>query len=205
MLDLTGLKFDTQGLIPAIIQDCSTGQVLMLAYMNRLSLEKTIQSGETWFWSRSRQELWNKGATSGNRQRVKEIRSDCDGDTLLLKVEPAGPACHTGEKSCFYRLLSGGTVDSGSEIIAELYALLLSRIKERPEGSYVAKITEGNGDRVLQKIVEEAGEMIIAAKNGDREETIYETADLLFHLLVSLAKMEISPEEIYRELGKRRK
>jgi phosphoribosyl-ATP pyrophosphohydrolase/phosphoribosyl-AMP cyclohydrolase len=205
VVDLSAVKFDERGLVPAIVQDITSGQVLMLAYMNRESLEKTIASGTSWFWSRSRQELWNKGASSGNIQKVKEIRYDCDGDALLLKVEQTGPACHTGEKSCFYRSLISEPANPGAEIISELYALLRSRIENQPEGSYVAKITAGNGDRALQKVVEEAGEMIIAGKNGDREEIIYESADLLFHLLVCLAKMEIPPEEVYQELARRRK
>lgn len=205
MSELKEIKFDEQGLIPAVVQDVFTGEVLMLAYLNEQSLEKTIRSGETWFWSRSRGELWNKGATSGNRQKVREIRYDCDGDAVLIKVEQTGAACHTGERSCFYRLLSSETAGVGAEIIGQLYQVLLGRIENRPEGSYVAKITEGNGDRALQKVVEEAGEMIIAAKNNNREETIYETSDLVFHLLVCLAKMGIRPEEVYGELARRRK
>ena len=186
------LKFDQAGLIPAIVQDLHTGRVLMLAYMNEESLNKTLASGETWFYSRSRQELWHKGASSGHTQTVKRIDYDCDGDALLVYVEQKGGACHTGATGCFYRTLTGEAVAVGQQFLPELEQIIAERKFNRPPGSYVSKLLNGGLDRILKKVAEEAGEVIIAAKNADREELIYECGDLLFHLLVLLAAQDVS-------------
>lgn len=197
------LKFDQAGLIPAIVQDLHTGRVLMLAYMNEESLNKTLASGETWFYSRSRQELWHKGASSGHTQTVKRIDYDCDGDALLVYVEQKGGACHTGATGCFYRTLTGEAVAVGQQFLPELEQIIAERKFNRPPGSYVSKLLNGGLDRILKKVAEEAGEVIIAAKNADREELIYECGDLLFHLLVLLAAQEVSLGEVIAELKRR--
>lgn len=204
------IKFDEKGLVPVIVQDYLSKRVLMMAYMNRESLIKTIETGETWFWSRSRNRLWHKGETSGNIQRVKEILYDCDGDTVLIKVEQKGPACHTGSQSCFFRCL-GEENDlswdnaSSYSVITELLSVIDSRFRERPEGSYTAKLFNGGEDRILKKIPEEAGEVLIAGKNGNRDEIIYETADLLFHLFIMLRYYGVEFEDVLNELARRRK
>ena len=202
------LKFDERGLIPAIVQDANTSQVLMLAYMNAESLERTLESGETWFWSRSRSSLWHKGETSGNTQRVVGVRVDCDGDALILMVEPQGPACHTGQQSCFHNDLPGvvssnwDTADLG-HLLNSLYALIESRKLERPEGSYTTCLFNEGLDKILKKVGEESSETIIAAKNEDREELAKETADLLYHLLVLLVDRGLSLEKVRDELASR--
>jgi len=210
-LDLAQITFDERGLIPAIVQSASTGEVLTLAYMNAESLQRTLETSETWFWSRSRSELWHKGATSGNTQRVIEIRQDCDSDALVVLVEPIGPACHTGKRSCFYRdvngddiNLSGNTNNLGS-VLSELYDLIESRLRERPEGSYTTYLFEQGLDKILKKLGEEASETIIAAKNDDKAPLIAETADLLYHLIVLLVAREIPLGAISAELISRRK
>lgn len=199
---MTELKFDQAGLIPAVVQDVNTGNVLMLAYMNAESLKKTLETGETWFYSRSRSELWHKGATSGHIQTVKRIDYDCDGDALLVQVEQSGGACHTGATSCFYRTLSGEAAVSGN-FLAELEKIITERKLTKPAGSYTAKLFDGGLDRILKKVGEEAGEVIIAAKNQDRNEIIYETGDLLFHLLVLLAQKDVALSEVLTELASR--
>ncbi len=204
------LRFDAQGLLPAIVQDAVSKEVLTLAYMNRESLEKTVESGETWFWSRSRQELWHKGATSGNTQRVVSIDYDCDGDALVVKVVPNGPACHKGDYSCFSAALSveGEPVYTSESdrfaIINELEALIAKREAERPEGSYTTYLFEKGVDKILKKVGEEAAEVIIAAKNRSHEELRYEAADLLFHLLVLLREQKLPLDAVLTELQKRR-
>lgn len=204
--DLNSLKFDAQGLIPAIIQDVETKEVLMMAYMNKEALMKTLESGQTWFWSRSRQEFWHKGATSGHFQDVREVSFDCDADSLLVKVVQHGAACHTGEKSCFHNpILQGGAAASVSaDILNEVYAVVMSRKRERPEGSYTTYLFDKGLDKILKKVGEEAAEVIIGAKNENRDEVIYEVSDLLYHLLVLLGEQDITPDEVYRELAKRR-
>jgi phosphoribosyl-ATP pyrophosphohydrolase/phosphoribosyl-AMP cyclohydrolase len=218
------IQFDEQGLVPAIVQDSATGDVLMLAYMNAESLARTLQTGETWFWSRSRGELWNKGATSGNRQRVVELRLDCDGDAVIVRVEPAGPACHTGERSCFFRPLAGsapGTepaakprkepalalVDMSSMelgiVLNDLHTLIRRREAERPEGSYTSYLFNSGLDKILKKVGEEATETVIAAKNGSQRELVSELSDLLYHLLVLMVERGVSAGEICRELAER--
>ena len=205
------IKFDANGLVPAIVQDAATGTVLMLAYMNRQSLEKTLETGTTWFYSRSRQELWNKGATSGHVQTVKEMFYDCDGDTLLVKVEQTGAACHEGTYSCFSRRF--GEAEStlterpklaATEVLTELFAVLEDRRKNPQEGSYTSSLFAKGEDRILKKIGEEAAETIIAAKNHSQGEVIYEMADLWYHCLVLLAAHNIDFAALIEELGKRR-
>ncbi len=204
---LKGLKFDENGLIPAIIQDADTQEVLMLADMNEDSLKKTLGTGETWFWSRSRKELWHKGETSGHIQKVKSINYDCDGDTLLIGVEQKGVACHTGARSCFFNLLylyegeRGEKIDS--DIIERLYAIITDRKENPKENSYTNYLFDEGLDKILKKIGEESAEVIIAAKNPDRNELIYETGDLLYHLLVLLKEKNVVPEEVFAELSSR--
>ncbi len=261
------LSFDERGLLPAIVQDERSGSVLMLAWVNKEALLDTLKSGKTVFWSRSRSRIWRKGETSGNYQTVKEILYDCDGDTLLIKVDPAGPACHTGHGSCFFRswnrtgieeidderpsrrtedeagtdegdgvraenvrdetrtegTLNGPRAESALsatcsegvqgeahakcaiDVVASVYEIVQGRKKTLPAGSYVASLMVGGQDRILKKIPEEAGEVVIASKNVNQDEIIYEMADLWFHCLVALAFHDIRPDEVFAELGKRRK
>ncbi|MDT0162227.1 bifunctional phosphoribosyl-AMP cyclohydrolase/phosphoribosyl-ATP diphosphatase HisIE [Bacillus sp. AG4(2022)] len=207
-MNLEELKFDENGLIPAIVQDRKTKEVLTLAYMNRESLSLSIESGETWFYSRSRQELWHKGATSGNKQRIAEIKYDCDQDALVVLVEPAGPACHTGAVSCFNETvyqaegLTEGIQDSYS-ILAELERVIEQREIERPEGAYTTYLFEKGVDKILKKVGEESAEVIIAAKNRDQEELKWESADLLYHLLVLLREQKLPFEEVLGVLKER--
>ncbi|MEF7564959.1 bifunctional phosphoribosyl-AMP cyclohydrolase/phosphoribosyl-ATP diphosphatase HisIE [Bacillus infantis] len=207
-MNLEELKFDENGLIPAIVQDRKTKEVLTLAYMNRESLSLSIESGETWFYSRSRQELWHKGATSGNTQRIAEIKYDCDQDALVVLVEPAGPACHTGAVSCFNETvyqaegLTEGIQDSYS-ILAELERVIEQREIERPEGAYTTYLFEKGVDKILKKVGEESAEVIIAAKNRDQEELKWESADLLYHLLVLLREQKLPFEKVLGVLKER--
>lgn len=194
------LKFDEKGLIPVIVQDYKTGQVLMHAYMNEEALKKTIETGEAWYYSRSRKTLWHKGETSGNYQKVVDIAVDCDKDTLLLLVEQIGVACHTGNFSCFYRSLKGGV-----SFIFHLEDFLRERKKTLPENSYSAKLFKEGKEKILQKLGEESIETIIAGMNGKKDEFIYEASDLLFHFLVSLIEENVEFREIIEELIKRHK
>lgn len=198
------VKWDNQGLAPAVVQDAETGQVLSLAYMNREALEATLRTGQAHFWSRSRNELWHKGATSGNTQQVVSLVADCDSDALLLRVVPAGPACHTGATSCFFQTMRG-TGQSLASGMAGLYRLLEQRKKELPEGSYSAGLFRKGLDSILKKVGEEATETVVAAKGGKRKEIIWESTDLIFHLLVMLVETGVRLEEIEQELGRRRK
>ena len=206
------IKFDEHGLVPAIVQDARTREVLTLAYMNAESLRRTLETKETWFWSRSRSELWRKGATSGNSQRVIEIRQDCDSDALVVLVEPAGPACHTGARSCFYRDIEGNELDQSpfdrgdnlGSVITELYALVESRQRERPEDSYTSYLFDQGLDKILKKVGEEATETIIAAKGEDTAHLIREAADLVYHLIVLLVERGVNLSQISEELVIRR-
>ncbi|HFD40166.1 MAG TPA: bifunctional phosphoribosyl-AMP cyclohydrolase/phosphoribosyl-ATP diphosphatase HisIE [Anaerolineae bacterium] len=200
------IRWDERGLAPAVVQDVRTGRVLMLAYMNRESLARTLESGETWFWSRSRGELWHKGATSGNRQRVVEVRYDCDADTLLLLVEPAGPACHTGHESCFYRRLPT-EAEAGppppAAVLPRLEAIIGDR-KEHPRpGSYTRQLLDAGLPRILKKVGEEAVEVIVAAQSEGDERLISELADLVYHALVLLAARDLSWSDVEAELARR--
>ncbi len=191
-------------LIPAIIQEKSTGEVLMLAYMNRESMQKTFETGYTWFWSRSRQELWNKGATSGHLQKVIDIYADCDDDTLLITVEQTGAACHTGNHSCFFKKLNEENFNMNDrEVLEALYATVENRRDNPKEGSYTCYLLDKGIDKILKKVGEECSETIIAAKNDDNSETVYEIADLIYHLTVMMVKLGIPLEDVLAELEKR--
>jgi phosphoribosyl-AMP cyclohydrolase / phosphoribosyl-ATP pyrophosphohydrolase len=196
------IRFDERGLIPAIVQDASTREVLTLAYMNRESLARTLETKQTWFWSRSRNELWHKGETSGNTQEVIQVALDCDRDAIIVLVKPAGPACHTGAVSCF---------DTGTEpralgpLLDQLYELIQSRERERPSGSYTTYLFAEGLDKILKKVGEESAETIIAAKNDDDTRLIAEASDLLYHLLVLLVARGVSLADIAQELASRRK
>ena len=199
------MKFDERGLIPAIIQDAGTGDVLTLAYMNEESLSRTIETGETWFWSRSRNELWHKGATSGNTQSVVGIAVDCDDDAILVTVRPHGPACHKGEQSCFHNNLRGErtqTLTLGRQL-EQLYDVIERRKRERPEGSYTSYLFTEGLDKILKKVGEEAAETIIAAKNGDPSQLVGEVSDLIYHLLVLMVERGVELDEIRSELATR--
>lgn len=212
------IKWNEAGLVPAIIQDANSKEVLMMAYMNRDSLGKSIETGETWFWSRSRGELWHKGATSGHTQRIVSMHYDCDGDTLLVRVEQKGAACHTGSYSCFFNKVEGiagkgagaadealAAVPAGDRfaMLNQLEAVIAQRYAERPEGAYTTYLFEKGVDKILKKVGEEAAEVIIAAKNNDKDELRYEASDLIFHLLVLLREQGLPLDDLMAELGRR--
>ena len=200
-MNLDELKFDEKGLIPAIVVDDETGKVLTLAYMNRESLAISMEKKLTCFWSRSRQELWLKGETSGNYQHIVSITADCDGDALEVRVKKDGPACHTGEESCFHNPVLGE--NKAKFKLEGLYQLLQSRKRELPEGSYTTYLFQKGLDKILKKVGEESTEVIIAGKAEDKAETIYEIADLAYHVLVLMVQMGISVEDIRSELASR--
>ena len=202
MIDIEQLKFDEKGLIPAIVVDAITKKVLTLAYMNRESLEISMEKGLTCFWSRSRQELWLKGETSGNYQHIVSITADCDGDALVVMVEKDGPACHLGTDSCFAQSVYQS--DERHEFSYEgLMELLVGRKQEKKEGSYTTYLFEKGLDKILKKVGEESTEVIIAAKEQDKKETIYEIADLAYHVMVLMIEAGITLEDIHRELASR--
>src|SRR5262245_33754359 len=196
---LANAKFGADGLIPAIVQDANTREVLTVAYMNKEALQLTLDRRETHFWSRSRQELWHKGETSGNYQKVTKVSLDCDNDAVLVEVEPLGPACHTGSYSCFE------VEPSLLGVLQELYDLIEDRKEKRPEGSYTTYLFNNGLDKILKKVSEEATETIVAAKNDDSGRLVSETSDLIYHLLVLLVERGVTLEEISRELKGRRK
>ncbi|AJE51499.1 bifunctional phosphoribosyl-AMP cyclohydrolase/phosphoribosyl-ATP diphosphatase HisIE [Paenibacillus polymyxa] len=225
---LDNVRWNEAGLFSAIVQDDATLQVLTLAYMNRESLKRSLESGETWFWSRSRQELWHKGATSGNTQKISSIQLDCDGDALLVRVIPSGPACHTGATSCFSRDISvpgtavtpvagkaGAQVsvtrtdaipiasEGRFEVLAQLEAIIKEREETRPEGAYTTYLFDKGVDKILKKVGEEASETIIAAKNKDNEELRLEVSDLIYHLLVLLQERKLPLDDVLAELNRR--
>jgi len=214
---LESIKFNKDGLIPAIVQEEGTTQVLMLAYMNEESLTKTLKTGKSWFYSRSKKRLWLKGETSGNTQKVKRIYLDCDNDALLILVEQKGVACHTGRYSCFFKSIENNQIKETREkekfnylsrekdIINEIYQVIQERKSNYQSNSYVCKLLTQPEDRLPKKIGEEATEVIIALKDKDKTSLIYEIADLWFHTLVALGYLDISPEEVFKELRKRRK
>ena len=206
------IKFDERGLVPAIVQDTNTRQVLTLAYMNAESLKRTMETNETWFWSRSRSSLWHKGETSGHTQRVADILVDCDNDSLTILVKPNGPACHTGEQSCFHNALQeagrlpekiAGTKSDLGAVLNDLYALVESRKRDKPEGSYTTYLFEQGLDKILKKVGEESSETIIAAKNQDRGVLAREVSDLLYHLIVLMVERGLTLNEISHELVSR--
>ena len=193
------MQFDANGLIPAIVRDARNGSVLTLAWMNEESLERTRESGETWFWSRSRRELWHKGATSGNTQRVVHIAEDCDGDALVVSVIPSGPACHTGAASCFAGVPSRPT----ARAIDRLFEVLRERHASRPSGSYSASLFDAGRDKILKKVNEEATEVILAGKHESRERLVSEVADLVYHLGVLLVDSGLDFADVEDELRRR--
>ncbi len=199
-MNLNELKYNDQGLIPAIVTDARTGKVLMLAYMNRESLDITIKEERTCFFSRSRKELWRKGETSGNVQQVVSIATDCDKDTLLINVIPAGPACHTGNESCFFNTI---LENAAPFTVQGLYDLIIGRKIDKKEGSYTTYLFEKGRDKILKKVGEEATEVIIGGKADDKAETIYELADLMYHALVLMADMDITVDDVMKELASR--
>lgn len=201
MCDIDTLKFDEKGLIPAVVVDAKTKKVLTLAYMNRESLQISMAEGRTCFWSRSRQELWRKGETSGNVQRIVSITADCDRDALTVVVEKDGPACHLGEDSCFHNPVFGEEATAFS--MDGLMELLQGRKDEKKEGSYTTYLFEKGLDKILKKIGEESTEVIIAAKSADKAETIYEIADVAYHIMVLMIEMGISLDDIRAELASR--
>ena len=201
------VHFDAHGLVPGIVQDQQSGHVLMLGYLNRESLQLTLSTGEVHFWSRSRQELWRKGATSGNTLDLVDLRVDCDGDTLLLLVRPHGPTCHEGTTTCFDR--TGGEQPAGFGVLAELWSVILQRADQHPEGSYTVSLLEGGVDAVARKVLEEAGEVMLTAKDhatgsADDRRLAEEVADLAYHTLVLLAERGIDPDDVAAVLESRR-
>jgi len=218
-VEIDAIRFDERGLVPAVVQQAGTGEVLMVAYMNREALERTLQTGVTWFYSRSRQRLWQKGETSGNVQRVVQVRADCDFDTLLVEVEQTGEgACHTGQWSCFHHRLAGGEPGGGREtgaaggkgaagdqgragdaVVQELYRVIAGRKAQPVEGSYTSYLFEKGLDKILKKIGEETSEVILAAKNQDPRAFVAESADLLYHLLVAMVEMDVEPGALWEE------
>lgn len=204
------LKFDGQGLLPVVIQDWLDGTVLMLGYMNHDALAKTLTTRSVHFWSRSRNRLWEKGETSGNRLQVKELFVDCDRDTILVKAQPAGPTCHTGERACFFsrideqgHLVQRTAQDAQGGILESVLRTIGERRANPQTGSYASKLFEGGHDKILKKVAEEAGEVLLASKGGTKEEIVYEVADLFFHTLMVLGYHEVSLQEVFHELGKR--
>lgn len=211
-MSISNIKWDANGLVPTVVQDVQSKEVLMLAYMNEASLKLSQQSGYTWFWSRSRNELWNKGATSGHKQQISSIQYDCDGDTLLVKVRQVGPACHTGSYSCFTESINVNDeaiaeTDIASQdrfaMLNELEKTIAARYAERPEGTYTSYLFDKGVDKILKKIGEEAAEVIIAAKNQDNDELRAEASDLIFHLMVLMRERQLSFDEILSELKAR--
>lgn len=202
-------KFNEHGLLPAVIQDWLDGTVLMLGYMNQEAIGKTLATRSVHFWSRSRNKLWEKGETSGHKLLVKEVFVDCDHDTILVKAQPIGPTCHTGERACFFSKLDSQnmTHSKSSEAFGGIFEGILRTIRDRRSNpqpnSYTTKLFEGGHDKILKKVAEEAGEVLIAAKGGKKEEIVYEVADLFFHTLMVLGYHDIPLEELYQELGKR--
>jgi phosphoribosyl-ATP pyrophosphohydrolase/phosphoribosyl-AMP cyclohydrolase len=219
------IRFDRRGLVPAVLQDAGSGEVLMVAWMNDEALRLTQETGQAHFWSRRRQALWHKGATSGNFMNVRHILVDCDADTLLVRVDPAGPACHTGERSCFHRplkapstgapnrragqgvgpALPGAQPQGDSRILDALFAVILDRQAKRPSGSYTADLLNAGEDEILKKVGEEAMEVVLAAKGQGDERLVSEIADLTYHLLVLLAARGLDPNDVQAELTRRRR
>ena len=197
------VKFNEQGLVPVVVQDAQSKEVLTVAYMNEESLQKTIESGETCFYSRSRQELWHKGATSGNTQKVVSIKADCDQDALVVEVIPSGPACHTGTTSCFTESILENELPGSVAILPQLVEVIKQREIDMPEGAYTTYLFDKGIDKICKKVGEEATEVVIGAKNRDKEEVKWESADLLYHLLVLLQEQKVDVYEVLDVLQKR--
>jgi phosphoribosyl-ATP pyrophosphohydrolase/phosphoribosyl-AMP cyclohydrolase len=202
---LDAIRYNEQGLVPAIVQDYLDGTVLMMAWMNSESLQKTLATGETWFWSRSRQALWHKGASSGHLQKVQTIRYDCDSDALLVTVEQVGDiACHTGERSCFHRL--DGQIEAPmADTLSQVYAVIRDRQQHPQEGSYTNKLLAAGDNKILKKIGEEGAEVVMACKDDDAEAIAGEVADLFYHTLVALAHHHVDIKAVYQKLQERRR
>ncbi len=209
--DLSNIQYNDRGLVPAVLQDASSGDVLMVAWMNEEALQLTLESGQAYFWSRSRQALWHKGATSGSFMNVRDVRVDCDADTLLLLVDPEGPACHTGKQTCFYRRLRDDAelqplpVAAHENVLQRLFATILDRQANPRPGSYTAHLLESGEDEILKKLGEEAMEVVLAAKGQGNERVVAEAADLLYHLWVLLAARDLTPADVEAELVRRRR
>lgn len=198
------IKYDDRGLVPAIIQDYLDGTVLMMAWMNQESLQKTLATGETWFWSRSRQEFWHKGATSGHTQKVKAVRYDCDSDALLVTVEQMGEiACHTGARSCFHQV-DGKISPPPADTLSQVFSVVCDRRDNPIEGSYTRTLFAGGDNKILKKIGEEAAEVVMACKDDDKDAIAGEAADLFYHTLVALAHHKVDLKDVYRKLQERR-
>lgn len=198
------IKYDDQGLVPAIVQDYLDGTVLMMAWMNREALQRTLAARETWFWSRSRQDFWHKGETSGHTQKVKAIRYDCDSDALLVTVEQIGDiACHTGERSCFHQV-NGKISPPSADTLSQVFAVVCDRRDHPIEGSYTRTLFEGGDNKILKKIGEEAAEVVMACKDDDQDAIAGEAADLFYHMLVALAHHQVDLKAVYRKLQERR-
>jgi len=202
------IQLDDKGLTPAICQHEETGEVIMLGYVNPGALKRTLEGGDVWFYSRSRADMWHKGEVSGNYMRIKSATMDCDGDTLLLKVIPDGPICHTGNPTCFFtpfdELPEFERSDKGPGILEELFSVIQDRKEEMPKGSYTTQLFNDGPERIAQKVIEEAGEVAIAGVTGDREHTVREMSDLLYHSLVLLSALGAKPEDVWQELRGRR-
>lgn len=203
-IPLDEIRYNEQGLVPAIAQDYLDGTVLMLAWMNKESLQKTLTTGETWYWSRSRQELWHKGATSGHIQKVRSLRYDCDSDALLITIEQIGDiACHTGERSCFHQV-DNSKIAPPADTLSQIYQVISDRVANPQENSYTCKLLAGGDNKILKKIGEESAEVVMACKDDNPEEIASEVADLLYHTLVALAYHQVDIRDVYRQLQSRR-
>lgn len=208
---MVAIKFDRHGLVPVAVQDAATREVLMVAYMDREAVARTLASGDGWYWSRSRRTLWRKGATSGHTQRVREVRADCDGDALLLLVDQTGAACHTGERTCFYRPLTGDNADlevqdraAADAVLEDLFAVVRQRARELPDGSYTTTLLRAGRDRIAAKVLEEAAELTRAARAEPDRRVVEEAADLLYHTWVLLAERNVELQDVRAELERRR-
>tara|TARA_Y100000758_G_scaffold300736_1_gene265377 strand:- start:356 stop:970 length:615 start_codon:yes stop_codon:yes gene_type:complete len=203
------IKLNSEGLLPVITQDAATHKVLTLAYMSKESLQKTLDEKQVWFYSRSRSELWRKGESSGNEMHVKSVQSDCDNDAILIQVDPKGPACHTGETSCFHNEIQEPLVSTSDEknssMIDELYATIQQRKKDMPPDSYTSQLFESGINKIAQKVIEEAGETALAGVGSNKQNTVSEISDLLYHLLVMMSDLEITPKDVWSELKTRSK
>ncbi len=203
-MDIKNIKFDATGLVPAIAQDAETLEVLTLAYMNREALEKTLSTGKVHYFSRSRNKLWLKGETSGNFQEVRGVYYDCDGDAVLVLVKPLGPACHTGERTCFYRALSEKKDETpGPKVIKEVFEVIKKRRSATADKSYVASLYSKGLPRILEKVKEESGELVEAAEKKGKSDVVYELCDLWFHTMVLLANQGIEIDDVFKELARR--
>ncbi|MBR6030220.1 MAG: bifunctional phosphoribosyl-AMP cyclohydrolase/phosphoribosyl-ATP diphosphatase HisIE [Clostridia bacterium] len=206
-MDISAIRFNSDGLVPAIAQDARTGEVLMLAWMNRESLQMTLNTGYATYFSRSRQQLWKKGETSGHTQKVLSLRYDCDGDAILMQVEQTGPACHTGAHSCFFNEVTSvdrADFPASAAILEEDYAVIADRATRPQEGSYTNYLLEKGIEKTCKKVGEEASETIIAAVKGSKEEVTYEAADLMYHLLVLMYQSGVTTQDVWEELRRRR-